>query len=854
MAEPIDPSPSEAGGKVTEAIDKEIIEAKGGILSPEAIERIQTEVQKVNDSLKTEDKFEYKNGELKFGQATIKLTIADGQQPLSYTEGMSGIVERINNNASTESKNDIQDTCENIARQIGVQIGLEGDALQIFTDAKATGLKQTFTQELNRVAELPQSSEAAKAATSEIVDQKGLNNENAEQTAPQEPRTPADAASLQQRAANPKGIDKVIIDSYSKVIPEEAQKAFQDKATKIANDTKMTIEEKETALEKLFTDTLKENIDKLGSETWGEKLSRWGGYLIEAFKLLGGFLMFALNLLPAILLIIFSYGFVERWAKSHTGCFMDMSDSSNTVKKSYKVKGLTCSNDYRNAMDNFQDYPDYIKECTKITPIPAPPQGCQPCDDGIKAGTSDCPCPDNSDPKGVYASQWCDSKFLTSSDGTFSHNYYKRYYSWMDAFVEIGSIFTGFITGFKPLTDGSFLGKLFQLLEGFGILALVFVGIYGLLWMAKNFGIIGGKGGNGTTVVIEEEKHHGETYQTTPQVATQVATQVTPQATCATDYSKCTKDELDNMPVPTDDEKFQEYTRALENASVGSRDYAQQQVIASQQKAKDAQKRAKDLAAKQEADAKSALQKQREQEIQEQQLILQQRQHEVQLQELKNQQTQQLAKLQQKPEEEDLQKQIDKIKIQTALVTEKTKLQQAQDDADTQKIAIKKQQERKEAASKKQREQEDRDADKAVQIEEAKHKAELARLEKISQKEQTKAYEAILEKAKVQKEAQAAQQSSSSSSSSSSLIGTPSPGGPQQIPQIDVNAATAAVLGNVQGRMLSAPDSPGPLNVITPQATPETTPKAPMFGQASLPRYGRFRARKSIRASRRMLK
>ena len=44
---------------------------------------------------------------------------------------------------------------------------------------------------------------------------------------------------------------------------------------------------------------------------------------------------FANSIGSAILLIIFSYDFVNEWAKSHTGCFMDIKDSSNNLKKTH---------------------------------------------------------------------------------------------------------------------------------------------------------------------------------------------------------------------------------------------------------------------------------------------------------------------------------------------------------------------------------------------------------------------------------------------------------------------------------------------------------------------------------------
>lgn len=893
--------------EVTRVIDDQLFRGNG-TLDTEAFTKIRQTIAEVNQKIIDPNKqYSLENdGNLKFGNTVIDFIKFDANgNPVkdangnevkqSYTDRISDLVKKIQGNVPEESKTSLNDTTQEIAQEIGEKIGLNNEALQKFTTAKSDALKQSLQPVLENAASEPQSSKAAQAVTSEVVEKTGLNNENAERIAPKEPTT---SAALKERAANPKDIDKVLIDAYSKAIPEEARKAFQDKATKIANDTEMTKEAKEEALQNLLRDTILENVDKFASETWREKLSRWGDYIIEAFKLLGGLLMFALNLLPAIILIIFSYEFIDRWAKSHTGCFMDMYDSSNTLKKSYKVKGLTCSNDYRNAMKDFEDYPDYIKECTKITPTPAPPQGCQTCDEGIKAGTSDCPCPDRSDSRGVYASQWCDSKFLTSSDGTFSHKYYKRYYSWMDAFEEVGAMFVGFVTGFNPLPDGSFLGKLFQLLEGFGIIALVFVGIYGLLWMAKSFGFLGGGGKESgtTTVVIEEEKHHGETVPQASAMVSQATSK--PQVTCATDYSKCTKEELDAINVALIPlERLEEYNNALQDITVSGKDFATQQAKSALASAKAQQEAAKAAIEKQKADQLTASQKEREQQIQEQKLILQQKQHELDLQKLKTQQAQaqyqaeqEQAKLLQKPGQ-DYASQIKQMEEEATLLKTQALLRQAKEQytSDPNIIAARKLKEQQETFAKKEREQKDKEAaaenehklrlsDIKRQIEAEDARKNLLKMQKDTKRAEIELSTTAVEAANAKRASQSAAvteekneamdnrlvvssqeaqarrgvagkyvQQPAVTFSRATNSGTPAPGA--SLP------SSSAIKEGVEGIQLQRATSPSQLGDV---GNTENIPQIDLQDAMSnlLPNQGstRFRARKSIRASRKMIK
>ena len=875
---------------VTRAINEEIFRAKGGPLDTKALERIRQIVLDVNQTIKTEQIFSYEDGNLKFGDTVIDFvkTDASGKEvKQSYTEKISETFTRIVSDVRDEGKSAINNTCDELAKEIGEKIGLKDDALKNFTESKSRGLQQSLQPEIDRAGSQPQSSKAAQAAVSEVKEKTGLNSDNAPKVAPP---TPKNVAELLDRAKNPKGIDKVIIDTFTKQIGEKVMKDLQDKVDKINNDANLSDEKKEEAIKNIGEKAVKTLVDNAASKTWGEKLMDFW----EGIKIFGEFLKFVAYLGSAILLIIFSYDFVNKWAKSHTGCFMDIKDSSNNLKKTHKVKGLTCSNNYRDEMKNFEDYPDYIKECSTITPTPPPPQGdgCQACNEGIKAGTNDCPCPDNSDSRAVYASQWCDNKYLKSPDASFSHNYYKRYYSWMDAFEEIATIAIEFIPGLllNAPNPGSFLDKLFQLLEGFGIFALVFVGIYGLLWMAKSFGFIGGGGGKDEKIDIhiDESGKRVETPQTSPQTSPQVVSQAAPQATCATDYSKCTKEELDAINVASvPPERLEEYNNALQDITVSGQDFTIQQAKSSQAAIKASQEAAKAATAKQKADQLAASQKEREQQIEAQKLILQQKQHEVDLQKLITLQSQLQSQLEQKPGQ-DYASQIKQMEEETELIKKQALLKQAkeQNTSDPQIIAARKLQEQQEATAKKQREQKEKEDAKeaeylAAKTEFDRKKAlEQANQELYEQRARTseairKAKEAEAKARRAAQEATAAAEKErrdiegkeAVSFNQTPFTGTPPPGS-------DPLTANVAISQGSEGARLQRAISPVPFRgvggdtTIPPMnlqnemgsllsnqaATASSTQLDTLAAQQSGQNQGRFRARKSIRASRRMIK
>ena len=482
---------------LTDTINREILSSENGIIDQAAQERINTKIKSVNDEIKTEIKFSFDGTNLKYGQTEIKIKNSKNE-PVSYKEGLIDWRTKVVDSIGVRDSDALNSASTIISNSVGEAIGLEGDALDKFKQANTEAIKQQLKPVLNQAGSDPVSTDPARRA----VQESGIDPKNA----PQAPRTAQQVKDMVQNNVK----FKSIYDSFIKQIGEEKAKVFNEEATKIENDTSKTNEQKEQALQDLVNDGFKKWAENSLSDTWSEKLKSFGKGIIEAFKLLGGLLQFALYLLPAILAIIFAYEFIDKWAKQHTGCLMDLKDITQGTKKTYKVQGLTCTSTYRDAMGDFEDFPDFKKECTTITPIPAPPDGCQICEKGIITGTDDCPCPDNNDSRGLFASKWCDNKFLTSTDPKFSHNYQKKYCSWMDAFEEVAAMIIGFIAGFNPLPEGSFLGKLFQILEALAILALVFVTIYGLLWISKRFGFLGGGDDKNAPIININEEQRGD--------------------------------------------------------------------------------------------------------------------------------------------------------------------------------------------------------------------------------------------------------------------------------------------------------------------------------------------------------
>jgi len=317
------------------------------------------------------------------------------------------------------------------------------------------------------------------------------------------------------RALDPTGdlqtkIDKIINDGN---LDEEGKKAaYEDLVDKLKNDAK----------EKATTE------DKRSRLEWiGDKLkSSWD--IISVLGKLGA----------VIFLIVFSVGFINSYRKERSGCFVDIIDpKTNSVKKTYKIVGLSCG-DYRKSGKYYQDYGNqYQKECIQAgsgpTPVPIPPKnpsGCGSCDQEITKSDGNCPCPfKDSQVEDPYASTFCDDSFLVSSDPTFPHHYFKRYCTFEDGVADLVVLMADLIGDIADSGGaiGDFIRTILNLVKYGAIIAVVFVIIYALFFILQRFNFIGGGGGkgDGTPVVVQID----ERGKTNPQQVAEQQPSVTPQ-------------------------------------------------------------------------------------------------------------------------------------------------------------------------------------------------------------------------------------------------------------------------------------------------------------------------------------
>lgn len=574
MPDPIDPI--EKGIKY---LNDEILNlGKGESFPEEKLAEINNKLSEIKDAQGREIfGFDGVNFKVLGNEVKVK-GIPGTTQSLPYVDGMNALKEYSAQNASSFSGDFDTETqgrlASEIAKNMSEETGINNDQ---FTKAQANAIQDFIKKSVEKVDQL-RNQELKNA----VEDSKYSEEDQ------QSIESTSDIEVVLRNSSSK--FNKLVENFKSKLTEESKAKLaeFDRKAQEIANDNTLNDEQKTEKITGLIDNGTTEMRKNAASEKNAEKAKTWGEWIKEFIKENGGIvelLKAGLKFSAIILAIIFSVQFINKWRRAHTGCLIDVNDPSGNTIKTMKAVNLTCTGQYRNEIGNLQAYTVSSNKDCKVLPTDTPngtsngspngtppprPDGCQTCQSDLNSSSDDCPCPYNDPDNGAYASNWCDNKYLNTTFGSTIYNYRKNYLNWLDALVEVGCLLLGFIPNLliNPIPLGSLLDNLFKLLEMFGIIAAVFLGIYGIFFLLKEFGVIGGRrrGGGESKTVVEVIGQQPSTQPVTSTKPQQPATSAQPQkpATSAQpvvqeiDFGKLTEEEISSLS-PENTEKYSKW-------------------------------------------------------------------------------------------------------------------------------------------------------------------------------------------------------------------------------------------------------------------------------------------------------